>query len=107
MSIYNFYYIIQKMILIILRIFKTVINACNDFLELMDFKTRRVAAFKKNLIELTELEIKHAKVSAMLLFFELYLNFPAYQECIYIVFAVARGIAQEVFICTSGRVILF
>lgn len=48
------------------------------FLELMDFKTRRVAAFKKNLIELTELEIKHAKVSAMLLFFELFLNFPAY-----------------------------
>lgn len=32
------------------------------FLELLDFKTRRVAAFKKNLIELTELEIKHAKV---------------------------------------------
>lgn len=30
--------------------------------ELTDFKTRRVAAFRKNLIELTELEIKHAKV---------------------------------------------
>lgn len=28
----------------------------------MDFKTRRVTAFRKNLIELTELEIKHAKV---------------------------------------------
>ncbi|KYQ55212.1 Sorting nexin-6 [Trachymyrmex zeteki] len=35
--------------------------------ELMDFKTRRVAAFKKNLIELTELEIKHAKSHAELL----------------------------------------
>lgn len=34
-----------------------------NLLELLDFKTRRVAAFKKNLIELTELEIKHAKVS--------------------------------------------
>nr|CAG4644768.1 EOG090X05NC [Leptodora kindtii] len=28
--------------------------------ELMDFKTRRVSAFKKNLIELSELELKHA-----------------------------------------------
>lgn len=95
------------MILIIFRILKTVINACNDFLELLDFKTRRVAAFKKNLIELTELEIKHAKVSIMLLFFELYLNFAAYPEYIYVMFAVARGIAQEMFIRTSGRVILF
>lgn len=30
--------------------------------ELMDFKKRRVIAFKKNLIDLTELEIKHSKV---------------------------------------------
>lgn len=30
--------------------------------ELNSFKTRRVAAFKKNLIELAELELKHAKV---------------------------------------------
>ncbi|KAK0169967.1 hypothetical protein PV328_010590 [Microctonus aethiopoides] len=35
--------------------------------ELTDFKTRRIAAFKKNLIELTELEIKHAKAHADLL----------------------------------------
>ncbi|PBC30936.1 Sorting nexin-6 [Apis cerana cerana] len=35
--------------------------------ELMDFKTRRVTAFRKNLIELTELEIKHAKAHAELL----------------------------------------
>lgn len=35
--------------------------------ELTDFKTRRVAAFRKNLIELTELEIKHAKGHAELL----------------------------------------
>jgi len=58
------------MILIIFRVYKTnaFTNACNNFLELLDFKTRRVAAFKKNLIELTELEIKHAKVSVMLIF---------------------------------------
>ena len=31
--------------------------------ELMDFKKRRVAAFKKNLVELCELELKHANVS--------------------------------------------
>ena len=31
-------------------------------LELMDFKTRRVAAFRKNLVDLAELELKHAKV---------------------------------------------
>uniref|UniRef100_A0A672SAI5 Sorting nexin-6-like n=1 Tax=Sinocyclocheilus grahami TaxID=75366 RepID=A0A672SAI5_SINGR len=31
--------------------------------ELIDFKTRRVAAFRKNLVELAELELKHAKVS--------------------------------------------
>lgn len=30
--------------------------------ELMDFKKRRVSAFKKNLIDVTELEIKHSKV---------------------------------------------
>ncbi|XP_012278159.1 sorting nexin-6 isoform X2 [Orussus abietinus] len=35
--------------------------------ELTDFKTRRLAAFRKNLIELTELEIKHAKAHAELL----------------------------------------
>lgn len=33
------------------------------FPELMDFKTRRVIAFRKHLIELAELEVKHAKVS--------------------------------------------
>lgn len=33
-----------------------------SILELIDFKTRRVAAFKKNLADLAELEIKHAKV---------------------------------------------
>lgn len=32
-------------------------------LELIDFKTRRVAAFRKNLVELAELELKHAKVT--------------------------------------------
>uniref|UniRef100_A0A674P6K6 Sorting nexin 6 n=1 Tax=Takifugu rubripes TaxID=31033 RepID=A0A674P6K6_TAKRU len=32
--------------------------------ELIDFKTRRVAAFRKNLVELAELELKHAKVMA-------------------------------------------
>lgn len=31
-------------------------------LELIDFKTRRVSAFRKNLVELAELELKHAKV---------------------------------------------
>lgn len=31
--------------------------------ELMDFKSRRVISFRKNLIELAELELKHAKVS--------------------------------------------
>ncbi|XP_039625048.1 sorting nexin-32-like [Polypterus senegalus] len=35
--------------------------------ELIDFKVRRVAAFRKNLIELTELELKHAKASLLLL----------------------------------------
>ncbi|KAJ8678866.1 hypothetical protein QAD02_014653 [Eretmocerus hayati] len=35
--------------------------------ELVDFKTRRVAAFKKNLIDLTEFEIKHAKAHADML----------------------------------------
>lgn len=34
------------------------------FPELMDFKSRRVSSFRKNLIELAELELKHAKVSS-------------------------------------------
>lgn len=29
--------------------------------ELLSFRTRRVAAFKKSLVELAELEVKHAK----------------------------------------------
>uniref|UniRef100_A0A7M4FSV2 Sorting nexin n=1 Tax=Crocodylus porosus TaxID=8502 RepID=A0A7M4FSV2_CROPO len=33
--------------------------------ELIDFKTRRVAAFRKNLVELAELELKHAKVTGI------------------------------------------
>uniref|UniRef100_A0A671YKD3 Sorting nexin 6 n=1 Tax=Sparus aurata TaxID=8175 RepID=A0A671YKD3_SPAAU len=33
--------------------------------ELIDFKTRRVAAFRKNLVELAELELKHAKVKGL------------------------------------------
>lgn len=32
--------------------------------ELMDFQSRRVSSFRKNLIELAELELKHARVSA-------------------------------------------
>jgi sorting nexin-5/6/32 len=35
--------------------------------ELMDFKTRRVAAFRKNLVDLAELELKHAKGQVQLL----------------------------------------
>jgi len=35
--------------------------------ELMDFKVRRVAAFKKNLVELCELELKHANTHSQLL----------------------------------------
>nr|CAD7454642.1 unnamed protein product [Timema tahoe] len=34
--------------------------------ELMDFKTRRVAAFRKNLIDTAELELKHAKAQVQL-----------------------------------------
>ncbi|XP_049949297.1 sorting nexin-6 isoform X3 [Schistocerca serialis cubense] len=34
--------------------------------ELLDFKTRRVVAFRKNLMELAELELKHAKAQVQL-----------------------------------------
>lgn len=34
-----------------------------SFVELINFKRKRVAAFRKNLIEMSELEIKHARVS--------------------------------------------
>lgn len=33
--------------------------------ELMSFKQKRIAAFRKNLIEMAELEIKHAKVCSL------------------------------------------
>lgn len=97
------------MILIIQIVESIIINTCNNFLELLDFKTRRVAAFKKNLIELTELEIKHAKVSVDLFFLaeiihESITDIYVYRECIYM-FTVARGIAQEMFIRAPGRVI--
>ncbi|KAJ8045242.1 Sorting nexin-6 [Holothuria leucospilota] len=50
-------------------------EACNKFeklsevakQELTDYKTRRVAAFKKNLVELAELQLKHAKTQVQLL----------------------------------------
>ncbi|XP_051901115.1 sorting nexin-32-like isoform X1 [Pristis pectinata] len=35
--------------------------------ELTDFKVRRVSAFRKNMIEMTELELKHAKANLLLL----------------------------------------
>ncbi|CAG2177175.1 unnamed protein product [Oppiella nova] len=35
--------------------------------ELTDFKTRRVAAFRKNLVELAELELKHSRAEVQLL----------------------------------------
>ena len=37
-------------------------------LDLTDFKTRRVAAFKKNFVEFAELELKHARVSIWYIF---------------------------------------
>lgn len=36
--------------------------------DLTDFKTRRVVAFRKNFVELVELELKHAKVCLCLVF---------------------------------------
>lgn len=41
-----------------------LLTTCPLSSELIDFKTRRVAAFRKNLVELAELELKHAKVRA-------------------------------------------
>lgn len=40
-------------------------SLCSPFAspELIDFKSRRVSSFRKNLVELAELELKHAKVS--------------------------------------------
>lgn len=38
--------------------------------ELVDFKSRRVADFRKNLVDLAELEIKHAQVS---FFYQIYI----------------------------------
>jgi sorting nexin-5/6/32 len=35
--------------------------------ELQEFRTRRLAAFKKGLVELTELELKHAKAQLKLM----------------------------------------
>lgn len=40
--------------------------------ELVDFKKRRVIAFKKNLIDLSELEIKHSKVNFLIFSFIIY-----------------------------------
>ncbi|MED6248399.1 Sorting nexin-6, partial [Ataeniobius toweri] len=51
--------------------------------ELIDFKTRRVAAFRKNLVELAELELKHAKGNLQLL-----------QSCV--------GILKATHACPSG-----
>jgi len=36
-------------------------------IELNDFKTRRVQMFRKNLIDLTELQIKHAKAQIQMI----------------------------------------
>lgn len=44
------------------------------FLELIDFKARRVSTFKKNLVELAELEIKHAEVNCRKYFYAININ---------------------------------
>ena len=41
---------------------KQVNKYSHSVVELTDFKTRRIAHFRKNLVDLAELEIKHAKV---------------------------------------------
>jgi sorting nexin-5/6/32 len=43
----------------------THVCCTSSSIELSDFKVRRVTMFRKNLIELSELQIKHAKVSVM------------------------------------------
>jgi sorting nexin-5/6/32 len=45
--------------------FETISEKAKD--ELNDFKTRRVQMFRKNLIELTELQIKHAKAQVQMI----------------------------------------
>lgn len=40
-----------------------LVNTALLSVELVNFKRKRVAAFRKNLIEMSELEIKHARVS--------------------------------------------
>ncbi|CAF3718874.1 unnamed protein product [Rotaria socialis] len=45
--------------------FETISEKAKD--ELNDFKTRRVQMFRKNLIELTELQIKHAKAQTQMI----------------------------------------
>jgi sorting nexin-5/6/32 len=45
--------------------FETISEKAKD--ELNDFKTRRVQMFRKNLIELTELQIKHAKAQIQMI----------------------------------------
>ncbi|KAK7880647.1 hypothetical protein WMY93_032725 [Mugilogobius chulae] len=47
--------------------FKTHTQTLHMCQQLIDFKTRRVAAFRKNLVELAELELKHAKGNLQLL----------------------------------------
>uniref|UniRef100_K7F4W0 Sorting nexin n=1 Tax=Pelodiscus sinensis TaxID=13735 RepID=K7F4W0_PELSI len=42
-------------------------SAKQAWAELTDFKSRRISAFRKNLVELAELELKHAKASSLLL----------------------------------------
>lgn len=39
------------------------ISTSSVFTELTDFRVRRIAHFKKNLVDLAELELKHARVS--------------------------------------------
>lgn len=58
---------------------KFIYLSCLKILELQNFKTRRVAAFKKNLIDLTDFEIKHAKVTILY-----------YWKNIFLVFVISR-----------------
>jgi len=45
--------------------FEAISSKAKD--ELIEFKTRRVADFRKHLLELTEFQIKHAKVDSSFL----------------------------------------
>lgn len=72
-------------------------------LELIDYKNRRVAIFKKNLVELAEWEIKHAQVIDLFFFTNIKYQILMEPNEIFFLVRTTNNFVFDIFSSTSGK----